>query len=512
MELSKRMLLGITSLIILITATVTYTLAQSSSTIPFTIYAGIYPGSPSYTIWAENGNYFAKNAYGAVEFSGTDASTVIQSAINALTNGGTIFVKKNVSPLSSTININNDVELNFESSTNSIVCSGNPTFLISGGYVKIIGGYFTSSISGNVIFKVVGGTVTVEFKNQKITAPYNIERAILPYLFEVTNNFIDVKVSDVYANTKYLFKIKKDSANYASRMSFEISNIAWKNEFADGIMMEFIADTHGLYNVVANNINAYNTGKGILIHTANNGHVADMNFANCIFNCPNAIHIFSEDGPIRDISFSNIVVNFNQANAYGIKVESASAYISDIAFSNVQIYVSGNNASGFRAEAAVGAQLHSIHASNLRIAIGTTESVVGVYIAPAGTSGADGQFFIFEGLRIYDAKEGQISIYTNDIVRNSMFSGCQLYLEYAQFGSGSNVRVVTPNTVKSGTASGTSPITVAHGLAGTPQTVVVTPRSSTPCKVSYTADATNIYIYHDAGSSITVSWYAEYKP
>jgi hypothetical protein len=47
--------------------------------------SGVYPGAPSYTIWTDGaGNYFAKDAYGNLAFSGTNASYVIQSAIYAL--------------------------------------------------------------------------------------------------------------------------------------------------------------------------------------------------------------------------------------------------------------------------------------------------------------------------------------------------------------------------------------------------------------------------------------------
>jgi len=57
------------------------------------ISGGIYPGAPSYTIWKEGSNYFAKNSNGEIEFSGTNASQVINNAINSLTSGGKIFLR-----------------------------------------------------------------------------------------------------------------------------------------------------------------------------------------------------------------------------------------------------------------------------------------------------------------------------------------------------------------------------------------------------------------------------------
>ena len=57
--------------------------------------SGIYPGASSYTIFQENGNVFAKNAYGQIEYSGTDAGTLVNTVRSAIgTVGGEIhFVK-----------------------------------------------------------------------------------------------------------------------------------------------------------------------------------------------------------------------------------------------------------------------------------------------------------------------------------------------------------------------------------------------------------------------------------
>jgi len=57
--------------------------------VPFTL-------SYDYIIYTDGTNYFAFNTKTKqIDFVNTDASTVIQSAINALTNGGSIFIRKN---------------------------------------------------------------------------------------------------------------------------------------------------------------------------------------------------------------------------------------------------------------------------------------------------------------------------------------------------------------------------------------------------------------------------------
>jgi parallel beta-helix repeat protein len=75
-----------------------------------------------------------------------------------------------------------------------------------------------------------------------------------------------------------------------------------------------------------------------------------------------------------------------------------------------------------------------------------------------------------------------------------------------------NVGYVTEN---SGTATGTSPIYVAHGLSRSPTCVTLGVNGVIPCQTSWSNyNSTHIAIYHNAGEgvAITVTWYAEYKP
>jgi len=58
-----------------------YTYATSPSTTP-TFSSGPYPGAPTYTIYTNGSWYYAKNAYGAVDYSGTDATQVVQNVFD----------------------------------------------------------------------------------------------------------------------------------------------------------------------------------------------------------------------------------------------------------------------------------------------------------------------------------------------------------------------------------------------------------------------------------------------
>ena len=69
---------------------------------PFTINRGIYPGANTFTIWQEGTEYFAKNAYGIIQYSGTNASYVINSAIN---NNHFVFITTGIYTLTSPLSI-----------------------------------------------------------------------------------------------------------------------------------------------------------------------------------------------------------------------------------------------------------------------------------------------------------------------------------------------------------------------------------------------------------------------
>ena len=62
-----------------------------------------------------------------------------------------------------------------------------------------------------------------------------------------------------------------------------------------------------------------------------------------------------------------------------------------------------------------------------------------------------------------------------------------------------------------GLASGSSPITVAHGLSGVTSSntvVLLCARAAQPYTLAYDIGAVNITIRHNAASSLTVSWHA----
>jgi len=106
-----------------------------------------------------------------------------------------------------------------------------------------------------------------------------------------------------------------------------------------------------------------------------------------------------------------------------------------------------------------------------------------------------------------DANTSDITIYDNDLRGNTV----QAILETADFAGSfeveGNLGFVTENSGSfSNVVNGT---TIAHGLAGTPTTVVIT--LSTQGYAWYAADATYITLYFST-STASGSWYAKYKP
>lgn len=63
------------SLIIFISTTLVVHALDSQ---PFTINMGVYPGASSFTVWEQDGDYYAKNPFGVIVYTGTDFKTIFE--------------------------------------------------------------------------------------------------------------------------------------------------------------------------------------------------------------------------------------------------------------------------------------------------------------------------------------------------------------------------------------------------------------------------------------------------
>lgn len=92
---------------LLITTLAFYYVYALTPSATLTITGGVYPGAPSYTIWKEGANYFAKDENGNIDYSGTDFSTVIQNSLDVLdtVGSGQIYIGVGDFSVSTTINV-----------------------------------------------------------------------------------------------------------------------------------------------------------------------------------------------------------------------------------------------------------------------------------------------------------------------------------------------------------------------------------------------------------------------
>ena len=92
-KLDFKLVVGLVLVSVIATSAIWYVWA-ATPTSTIWISPGIYPGAPSYTIWKEGSNYFAKDANGQIDYSDTDAAIVIQATNDALPNGGKILLSQ----------------------------------------------------------------------------------------------------------------------------------------------------------------------------------------------------------------------------------------------------------------------------------------------------------------------------------------------------------------------------------------------------------------------------------
>ena len=111
----------------------------------------------SYIIWTDGTNYYAKNGKtGQIDYSGTDAAKVIQSAIQNMTSG-IIFVKSGTYSISDTIRLKSNIALLGERmQATTFVSSVSPMFKLDSVYYAEIGNIDLEP-AGNWAIQINGG-------------------------------------------------------------------------------------------------------------------------------------------------------------------------------------------------------------------------------------------------------------------------------------------------------------------------------------------------------------------
>ena len=471
--------------------------------IPLTcISSDPYYGNPElseiptmYTVFSDGTNIYARaNFAGGTDYSGTDATSIIQSALNGLTSGRTwkekVVVKGNYLGLDQ-ITIPSYTVLEVQGKLKAKAFTSAKSFIVSSSttYVEIIGGeidgsgdlqsYDTNSILfssvtyGRIYGVIVGGArrITAEGENIKLSSCKFVH---------VTNC-----VTYVYAEKGY---------DQIKLIGSGCENNVIANNLCDGTNRQcsnaIQIATGGSYNLVEGNV-VVSGDRGLKVHSGTYNLLRG--------NVVRAVSGYTIYGGLDIIdSGSNNVYEGNYvygASDGGIFVRGSGSANNNI-FCNNYIYLrnSGTN---------YGADLESNSVG--------TRITGNIFFGGAGTD---------TGIRVQSGA-------TNTYIEGNDISDATIETKITDAGTNTIIKrnrgYVTEN---SGTATIANNEWVPHGLAGTPTVVTVTTRTATygtpavPVIVGWIGqNSTHFQVsaYWTNGTAITadainISWDAEYKP
>jgi len=447
---STRKALAIVLSAIVLTAVVAYVFAASSN-IPITIGGGIYPGAPDYTVWREGNNYFAKNASGVVEFSGTNATQVIRNAMqNAENNGG-------------------------------------GTILLKAGIYEC----------GNIDF-----CSNVDVKGEGISATILI--ATGTYIFRWTD----------YSQPKE---------------NITICDLTLKGSTGTSDLIYTYNDTDH-FQVTVKNLRVINVRfTNFYAMAFHAGNVYNLQVINCIFDNPqtnaDSLAFDGEQITVRDCQFvrdaasaltsggaEHVKIVHNYFNFTGADVGGA-IRLEGWGRDYVDVLIDGNTL----LHGKLGLTTEPNNKSFSQIIITNNY----IYNASLGLNNAVGSGATYENVLIsnnyieYSVAFALYGAADNITISDNIFVGSVSFYEYT--GAITNL-IVKKNhgftTENSGTATITASTTVTfnHGLAGTPDVVLVGWQDTGYGTWSWSANSTHITITVTNSGTYDFSWYAEYKP
>ncbi|MBW2649201.1 MAG: right-handed parallel beta-helix repeat-containing protein [Deltaproteobacteria bacterium] len=420
------------------------------------------PDTASYIIFKEGNLIKAKNGNtGQIEYKGSDALTVINNAAADLSDGGRIYIRKGTYDIGDgTIKIYD----------NTVLCGDGPSTLIvqsSSTDNPVISN--VDRTNGNSNLKVCD----IQVKN---TAPFaGPDQVCLE--FEKCNN---VFVQNVYIQSVY-DGIEFCRSDNCTALGCHVTALEGNTDpFGTGI--EFDHMDGGNYHKVAYNY----------IYGFPNGILSDANQHYCIVIGNTILSslyygIFMQilektPVPSHIAIIGNVILNTQTYDA--IRLEHGSA----------NFIIAGNIARNNK--------LHGcrIYGGESVTIIGNIfcENWYGVKLE--GHEGYNTQNIVIEDNILLNNSHGAINITgtpapTNYTIRN-------------------NIGFPTESSGIATIPSGQTSVTVAHGLAGTPTSVVLGPTHAEVVDAVWSADDTNIIITVPSAVSADrqIAWYAEYKP
>jgi hypothetical protein len=530
------------------------TIAQSGA---ITITPESFSGDYSYIIESDGTYVWAKDGMtGQVVFggannvggiSGTDASAVIQSAINALTNGGKIFTKKSVN-VTWHAGTGADRPFIYINSSN-IEIEGEPghqiTVLGQGTAIKACGtsdnpiknviiknlnfvGDPTNDENHGISFSYVNnglieGCTLTDFGDEEISVGLGSRNVIIRNNWLVSSNNTHVGAPITIQSSKHSVESNFITLN-APTVGIHLEAIAGTEQISDVTITDntIYCQNIGAFGIALTRI-AFNITdviiKGNKVYDATYDGISDSNLAGGTMKAINILVAnniiegggtnnnargairFDKNNPEKISIVGNIIKDYGLTNPYanGICINSYGAIVADNR-------ISGVGCSGLKLSAdnivAIGNFIENSQQSHNLGAIlseGSYQCIIGNHLG-------DG----YRGIRTYGTATGSIII-------GNRFGTHAIPFDKASGGTfmfEDNINYVTKNSGTATIPTSQTSVTVNHGLAGTPTVITVTPRGNIGAVWVSARNSTSFTITcGTAPSSDTIAdWYAEYKP
>ena len=412
-----------------------------------------YGETASYIVFKEGDMVFCKNGTnGLIEYSSSNATAVIQYAIDNLdTNGGKIFIKAG----------------GYE--VTGLSLSGKDYIILEGeGYSTYI--YLSPTGTVSTLLNIPDYSNFCKISNIRFSANGRSQYIIYSYgkhtILEISGCYFDniggqiglaiCRGRDLYFHDNYIY-----------------ANNANKNNDAAAIYTD--------YAIITNNIFYQTAGSGDLLTAAQVKHmIVSDNVFHTTTTTNSGVFLETNLGNIHDVNINHNT--FDNCNCV-IRGQTGQSYVGE------RISIVGNTFEN-------GGNI------DVRILSATSGDIGKLNSITIGNNRLDNGDILIQGIKnitVHDniLENGNITITSPN--ENILFKN--------------NIGFVTENSGSATITSGSTSVTVSHGLAGTPDVVTVTPSGNLTVWVdSLTSSSFTIHCYPAPSSDTTVYWVAEYKP
>lgn len=311
-KMNKALILKVLALCLLSALIGGIAVYASVPTTTLVLSGGNDPGGPSYTVFTDGANYFAKNGLGEIVYSGSD-SDVIQDALD---DGGDLYLTAGTYVITTELAVSVDNQ-KIEGSGKDTILSADPTLddnvLGNSGHVEYVQ-VRNLAIDGNKASQTAGcGILFADVAYSIIDGCYIYDCKEMGIQFYLDG-------TDTYGNVisnNYVYDCDKDGIKLRS----SYNNTVTGNTVIDcGATTDYygIFDSSGGDNIISNNHVFGSGGHGICAGTAEND-IIDGNIAS--YNTRHGIFLYYN---ISNSVVSNNICNYNGYNGLGSASQSSS--------------------------------------------------------------------------------------------------------------------------------------------------------------------------------------------